>query len=50
MGKRKNTDISEYEDIILSMRHASYTQREIADESGLTIKLMESWITHYNKR
>ena len=50
MSKRKYTHISEYEAIILSMRRAGCTRREIADELGLTIKQIETWITRYNKR
>jgi transposase len=50
MTKRKYTHVSEYETIILSMRQAGCTRREIADELGLSIKQIETWITRYNKR
>lgn len=35
MVKRRYTKIKEYESIILAMREAGYTRREIADELGL---------------
>ena len=50
MTKRKYTHVSEYETIILSMRQEGCTRREIADELGLSIKQIETWITRYNKR
>ena len=50
MSKRKYTHISDYEAIILTMRQGGSTRREIADELGLTIKQIETWITRYNKR
>ena len=50
MSKRKYIHVSEYETIILSMRQAGCTRREIADELGLSIKQIETWITRYNKR
>jgi transposase len=50
MGKRRYTKIKEYEPVILSMREAGYTRREIADELGLDLKQIEWWVTRYNKR
>lgn len=50
MNKRKYTHVNEYEAIILSMRREGSTRREIADELGLSIKQIETWITRYNKR
>jgi transposase len=50
MGKRRYTKIKEYESVILSMREAGYTRREIADELGLDLKQIEWWVTRYNKR
>ena len=49
MGKRRYTKIKEYEPVILSMREAGYTRREIADELGLDLKQIEWWVTRYNK-
>ena len=50
MGKRRYTKIKEYESVILSMREAGYTRREIADELGLEIRQIEWWVSRYNKR
>ena len=50
MGKRRYTKIKEYEPVILSMREAGYTRREIADELGLELKQIEWWVSRYNKR
>ena len=50
MGKRRYTKIKEYEPVILSMREAGYTRREIADELGLDLKQIEWWVSRYNKR
>ena len=50
MGKRRYTKIKEYESVILSMREAGYTRREIADELGLELKQIEWWVSRYNKR
>ena len=50
MGKRRYTKIKEYESVILSMREAGHTRREIADELGLDLKQIEWWVSRYNKR
>ena len=50
MGKRRYTKIKEYESVILSMREAGHTRREIADELGLELKQIEWWVSRYNKR
>ena len=50
MCKRRYTKIKEYELVILSMREAGYTRREIADELGIELKQIEWWVTRYNKR
>ena len=50
MGKRRYTKIKEYESVILSMREAGHTRREIADELGLALKQIEWWVSRYNKR
>ena len=42
--------MNEYEAVILTMRQSGCTRREIADELGLSVKQIESWITRYNKR
>ena len=38
MLKRRYTKIKEFEPVILTMREAGYTRREIADELGLEVK------------
>ncbi len=50
MSKRRYTKIKEYEAVIVSMREAGYTRREIADELGLELKQIEWWVSRYNKR
>lgn len=50
MSKRKHTHMDEYEAVILTMRQSGCTRREIADELGLSVKQIETWITRYNKR
>lgn len=50
MGKRSYTKIKEFEPIIVSMREAGYSRREIADEIGVEIKQIEWWVSRYNKR
>ena len=50
MGKRRYNKIKEYESVILSMREAGHTRREIADELGLELKQIEWWVSRYNKR
>ena len=50
MGKRRYTKIKEYESVILSMREAGHTRREIADELGLELKQIEWWVSRYNTR
>ena len=50
MSKRKYTHMNEYEAVILTMRQSGCTRREIADELGLSVKQIETWITRYNKR
>ena len=50
MGKRSYTKIKEFEPIIVSMREAGCSRREIADEIGVEIKQIEWWVSRYNKR
>ena len=50
MSKRKYTHMNEYEAVILTTRQSGYTRREIADELGLSVKQIETWMTRYNKR
>ena len=49
MLKRRYTKIKELEPVILTMREAGYTRREIADELGLEVKQIEWWVSRYNK-
>ena len=50
MIKRRYMKIKENEAVIVSMREAGYTRREIADELGLKLKQIEWWISRHNKR
>ena len=50
MGKRSYTKIKEFEPIIVSMREAGCSRREIADEIGVEVKQIEWWVSRYNKR
>ena len=50
MSKRNYTHMNEYEAVILTMRQSGCTRREIADELGLSVKQIETWITRYNMR
>ncbi len=50
MSKRAYTHIEQFEPLILSMREAGMTRREIADELGLTIIQIKKRITRYNHR
>ena len=50
MHKRRYTKIKEFEPVILTMREAGCTRREIADELGLEVKQIEWWVSRYNKR
>ena len=50
MFKRRYTKIKEFEPVILTMREAGYTRRQIADELGLEVKQIEWWVSRYNKR
>ena len=50
MLKRRYTKIKEFEPVILTMREAGYTRREIADELGIEVKQIEWWVSRYNKR
>ena len=42
--------MKEYEPVILTMREAGCTRREIADEIGVELKQIEWWVSRYNKR
>ena len=50
MGKRRYTRIKEYEPIIIAMREAGRTTREIADEIGVERQQIKWWVNRYNKR
>ncbi len=50
MGKRRYTRIKEYESIIIAMREAGRTTREIADELGVDRQQIKWWVSRYNKR
>ena len=50
MSKRRYTRIKEYESIIIAMREAGRTTREIADELGVERQQIKWWVSRYNKR
>ena len=50
MSKRRYTRIREYESIIVAMREAGRTTREIADELGVERRQIKWWVSRYNKR
>ena len=50
MSKRRYTRIKEYEPIIIAMREAGRTTREIADEIGVERQQIKWWVNRYNKR
>ena len=50
MSKRRYTRIQEYESIIVAMREAGRTNREIADELGVELRQIKWWVSRYNKR
>ena len=50
MSKRRYTRIKEYESVIVAMREAGKTNREIADELGVELRQNKWWVSRYNKR
>jgi len=48
--KRSYTHIKWNEKLIKEMRRAGKTNREIAQELGITKKQLKDWITRYNRR
>ena len=50
MSKRRYTRIKEHESIIVAMREAGKTNREIADELGVELRQIKWWVSRYNKR
>ena len=50
MSKRRYTRIKKYEPIIIAMREAGRTNREIADEIGVDLQQIKWWVSRYNKR
>ena len=50
MSERRYTKIKEYEPIIIAMREAGRTTREIADEIGVDRQQIKWWVSRYNKR
>ena len=50
MSKRRYTQIKEYESVIVAMREAGKTNREIADELGVELRQIKWWVSRYNKR
>ena len=47
MSKQKLRD---HEEIIIAMREAGKSRREIADELGLTKSQIKNWVTQYNRK
>ena len=50
MSKRKYTRIKEIEPMIIAMREAGKTRREIAEHYGLEKEQIKSWVNRYNRR
>lgn len=50
MSKRRYTRIKEYESVIVAMREAGKTNRDIADELGVELRQIKWWVSRYNKR
>ena len=45
MSKRRYTRIKEYESVIVAMREAGKTNREIADELGVELRQIKWWVS-----
>lgn len=50
MSKRNYTRIKEIEPIIIAMREAGKTKREIAEHFGLEKEQIKSWVNRYNRK
>ena len=50
MSKRKYTHFTAVESVIIAMREAGHTTREIADHLGVEKRQIECWVNRYNQR
>ena len=50
MSKRKYTHFSAMEPVILAMREAGHTNREIADHLGVEKRQIECWVNRRNRK
>ncbi len=50
MSKRKYVHIQELEPILLQMRAAGKSRKEIASELGLSLRQIENWINRRNRK
>lgn len=50
MSKRKYTHFSALEPVILAMREAGHTNREIADHLGVEKRQIECWVNRRNRK
>jgi len=50
MSKRKYTRIKEIEPMIIAMREAGKTRREIAEYFGIEKEQIKSWVNRYNRK
>ena len=50
MSKRKYTKLEAIEAVIIAMRAAGKTRREIAEHFGLEDKQIKGWVSRYNRK
>ena len=50
MSKRKYTHFSTVESVIIAMREAGHTNREIADHLGVEKRQIECWVNRRNRK
>ena len=50
MSKRKYTHLTAVESVIIAMREAGHTNREIADHLGVEKRQIECWVNRRNRK
>ncbi len=50
MSKRKYTHFTAKESVIIAMREAGHTNREIADHLGVENRQIECWVNRHNRK
>ena len=50
MSKRKYTHFTAIESVLISMREAGHTNREIADHLGVEKRQIECWVNRRNRK